>query len=650
MLFTALFSLVPSSVFAASNSAYLTPASGSIQTGKTFTVSVDGTVSNHWWGSGPNTGNGTITFPASRLKVLSIDDKTGASFPKSTTTIDNAAGTITINQKTNDWTYLRAHATIHIMTITFQALTSGSASVQFSSMKYSTGTAGTTGGTYTITSPPPPPPPPPSPSPSPTPKPTTKPSTTPKPSVAPKPSPAPSSAPAPSVEETPPPVSDSDGGLKIQNIKITTGRNDGRVSWTVNEPDTSPTFVYGLSKSGQTNKLEAEKREDGSYEVALKDLKPGTLHYFTIKAATANSLQGANHTGTLTTRGYPVQLTVQQNNLLLPGAKVRIDERTFVANKDGIVTTELADGEHTAQITPAGSDEAYPVKFTVAKKSIPASGNPDLQSLMLNVSTIGAASGMDSSLLWPIIGAVIGGIAVIGAIVGFIIFRKRQTDDMQPGAIDTDMLAASYGMPVETLNQNMPAPNLETHGAPGGTFQDQPLQPMSSPMDMGPTQLAPSFDMKQPQPMMDQMATDQQSYGLDMNQPIEQQPLTPSDQPFDPSNLPLPPIDGAPSAIDPSIPAPYTEEEQLASEVAQVESSDELQQPDAIYDEATGELNILHGSERADMSEPAALSDSNQPVDVESENENSDTNDLDIQHNETDSSEELPRTSIEVTH
>jgi hypothetical protein len=581
MLITALIIGVSTPVFAAGEKAYLTPAAGTTLPGNTFTVSVDGYVGHTWaWfivPVGASSVNGSITFPSQNLKVTSINT-TGAAFPNGNYTPNNTTGRIDFNGSTGGQ---YTDQTVHLFTITFQALAPGTANVAFGATSYNLGSASTTGGTYTISSPPPPPPSP-SPSPSPTPKPSTTPKPTPKPSTTPKPTPTPTPSVAPSVEETPAPEADSDGGLKIQNVKVSTSRHENKVSWTVSDPNTIATFNYGTSKAGQDNKAEATKNEDGNYEVSLESLKVGTLYYFTIKAATTDNLQGADYSGTFTTRGYPVQLTIQQNNLLLPGAKVRINERTFVANAYAIVTAELSDGSHVAQITPSGSNNSYPITFVVAKKTIPESGNPDQQSFILNITTVGTSSGLNSATIWPIVGAAIAALAIVGGIIGFVIVRRRQSNEGSPD-IDSDLLAASYGRTTDDLHQNTPTPNLETHGAAmGGTFQEQPLA--TTPMDT----VAP-------------LPTNPYAQNLDdttqNNVPPPPLDTTPIVADIDPVSLPLPPAE--PQTVPPPIttetaPA-YSEEEQLSSELLEVESSNgNGEDTSAVYHESTGELEIVH--------------------------------------------------------
>lgn len=632
MLTAALLNIAPPSAFAAANSGKITPAVGTSQPGNTFTVGVSGHASGDWWYSTSSV-NGTLKFPANLLSVEAID-KTGQSFAGgSNVTFDNTTGTINFSGSCNWWFCGYQNQNVHFFQVTFKSLAPGTANVIFEKLSYNSGGGATTGGVYTITAPPAPPTPTPTPivtQPTPTPKLSTKPVTTPV--STPPPSPV-----AVATEELPTPTADSDGGLKIQDVKVSVSRQESKVTWKVNSTATTPTFIYGASKAQQTKSGVVVDKKDGNYEVVLSELKPGTLFHFTIKTATNDSLQGASYNGTLTTRGYPVQLTVQQNNLLLPGAKVKINDRTFVANKDAIITTELSDGEHTADIAPSGSSDSYPIKFVVAKKSVPANGNPEQQNFMLNITTTGTTSGIGSTLLLPIIGAIVAAIAVIGGIVGFILLRKKQAADNQSAGIDSDMLAASYGRPVETLYQNTPTPNLETHGmAQNGIFQEQPIQQQTVDPTM-PTSAAGSYDAYQ-QPATDPTQTYIPQANVDQliapaYDPAMNQPYVPQDsQQYDTNSLPLPPqsdpIATAPDITTPT-PTQYTEEEQLTSELVKVESSEDPTRPDAVYDEVTGELDILHGNHHnvapAESEELNSVTSDEPPSNV-----------LDIQHGNSD--------------
>ncbi len=576
LLFTALFSLVPTAVFAAGDSVYLTPPSGTSQPGNTFTVSADGNVGSSWFGT--SSVSGTITFPANLLKVNAVSSA-GATFNvSSTVTPDNANGTISFNQYTNWWTGAN-NQTVHLFTVTFQSLANGTAPVNFSNVQYNTGAAAMAGGTYTVSTPPPPPTPSPSPSPSPAPK----PSSTPKPAVTPKPSPVPTPSTPPTVEETPAPVVDSDGGLKIENVKIIADRAENSVTWTVSNPAATPVLTYGTTKNGLKSDGIVSKQDDGSYSVVFTDLKPGALYYFMIKAATADNLQGATYSGVLTTRGYPIQLTIEQNNLLLPGAKVKIGERIFVANKNAIVTTELGDGSYTAIITGPGSTESHNATFVVVRKTIPKNGNPALQSFVLNATTVGTSSGLNSSLIPTIIGGAVAVMAAIGGIIGLFILRRKKAANDDAANADTDLLAASYGDSVDELRNNTPLPNLDTAAGVSLPPMDLSAEPEYQ------TELPPEQAVTAYQPADDMALT--------------AEPVAPVAVPFDPAALPLPPT------VDPAMPIqqqyadeptvvsqPDYQAEQLSQAVSQVESSEQItdDEPSAVYDEATGELDIIH--------------------------------------------------------
>lgn len=580
MLVTALFIGMPSPVFAAGERAYLAPASGITQPGYSFIVSVDGYVGNA--GSyGHNTVNGSINFPAHLLQVTSISSA-GSTFPTSTVTPNNTTGKITFNQNANWWNGVNDQ-NIHMFTITFKATANGNANVSFGTVQYFagwqgnlSGTAATTGGTYTISTPAPPP----SPSPSPTPVPSTTPKPTPKPSVKPTVLPSPVPTPAPVAEVTPAPVIESDGGLKIENVKINTTRQKNSLSWSLNKPEAIPTVTYGLSKNALKSEASATKKEDGSYQVEFESLKPGTLYYFTVKASTADNLQGATYSGTLTTRGYPVQLTVQQNGLLAPAAKVAIGSRSFTANKNAVITAELSEGKFNALITPEGSTKSYPVSFTVAKKQIPANGDPQLQSFTLNAVVSGSASTTrnDNTMLF-MIGGIAAGVIGFGALIGFLLYRKRQNQLTEGGSsVDEDLLVANYGDAINSYRTNTPAPNLEATSN---------LSPASlSPQDTS----APLTELPQTETLAPQGAPEQQTA----------QALTETQ--FDPSALPLPPTPDAtlPEASTPMIndSTGYSEEEQITPELAQIESEqipeEASDEPSAVYDAATGELDIIH--------------------------------------------------------
>lgn len=584
MLVTALLSVVPTSVFAAGNSVSLTPASGTSQTGNTFTLSTDGYAIGGWWTSTSSV-SGTITFPANLLKVASISAD-GTSFPSGfSASPDNTNGTISFTGSCSGWFCGYSNQNVHLFAITFQSLAPGTANVNFNNVQYNTGAAAMSGGTYTIASPPPPPPAP-HPSPVPSPKPSSKPVVKPSVNSTPAPTPAPSITPTP--EDTPAPIVESDGGLKIQDVKITTNRQENIVTWSLSNSSADTTLNYGTSKNNQKSDGLVTQQNDGSYKASLANLQPGTLYYFTIKASTSDNLQGATYSGVLTTRGYPVQLTVEQNNLLLPGAKVKIDERNFVADENAIVTTELSDGTHKALITPTDDSGSHGTTFTVEKKTIPKGGDPALQSFILNITSVGS-SPASTSLLLPVFGGAAGVVVVAGGIVGFLLFR-RSAKNREDTGVDSDLLATTYGTAIDQFRNNTPEPNLE---ASTGTQSPSQISAGQTPQVPQPSQASVDTTSLAPAPMQ----TIQQSQ--------IPAPITPaaavdlSQQPTVMQDFSTPTIEST------QVSQGYSETEQLSPELTQeliqVESGNvpssvvnENDEPSAVYNEATGELDILH--------------------------------------------------------
>ena len=338
--------------------------------------------------------------------------------------------------------------------------------------------------------------------------------------------------------------------------------------------------MYGTKKSDQKLKGTVTQQEDGSYETVLPDLKLGTLYYFTIKAVTSDVLHGATYTGTLTTRGFPVQLTIKQNNLLQPGAKVKIDERSFTANKDALITTELSEGQHSAIIT-TDLGESATVTFTVAKKTISTSGSVATQNIDINATSIGTGSGTNSSfILFLSVGAAIIGV-ILAAIIGFIIYRRRKPQDETP-VIDTDLLMASYGRDTNDYRSHTPQPNLDNMGLVQVATITPQVQQVEAQTAI-PSQIDTDSQTQQDTAQM-----------ILPNDSIPQATITPENT----TALPLPPSSEIPIDQQPQLEPVLTlqEEEQFSPALNQIEATEPIpkSEPSAVYHESTGELEIVH--------------------------------------------------------
>lgn len=162
-----------SAVYAYAADVLLSPASGSYNTGQTFTVTVQADPK----GQSINAVEANLTFDTQVLSVVSVS-KTGSAFSLWTTepTFSNTAGTITFGGGSPSPFSARSN----LLTVTFTAKAAGSGAVNFGQASAlaadGRGTdvlAGRVGGTYTVaaaTTPPPTPTPTPTPTPPPTPQ------------------------------------------------------------------------------------------------------------------------------------------------------------------------------------------------------------------------------------------------------------------------------------------------------------------------------------------------------------------------------------------------------------------------------------------------------------------------------------------------
>lgn len=610
--------IVPSQVFAVAGRVYFHPT-GDVDNGTQFTVEIRGDVPNPgplFFGVGRG-GGATIrvAYDPSKLQVVERNDTGGAFRPNNSQNWNGeSAGIVRYESR------ILANApgvdNKKIFSITFKAVAAGSTTLSFASANVNDGPTTGTASSFTIRNPVCPAgqvgtypncAPAPVQIPKPAPKPGSVATKTPTPSRAPVATPAPT----PTVEETPAPTSDSDGGLSVENVKTSITRQKSTVTWSMNKPDIEPKLTYGLSKSNLKTEATIRKLSDGGFEATLSDIKPGTLYHFAIKAATADQLQAANYTGTFTSKGYPIQLTIKQNGFLAPGAKVKIGERTFTANKDAIITTELGDGTFEASVTPSGSNSAYSHPIVVKKVTIPQNGEPATQSFIIDITIKDEGASLGSSIL-PIILGVIG-LAGIAGLIGFLLYRKKNQSDNE-SAIDSDLLASNYGSAMSDSRTQTPIPNL---GAQLPTLTQPNLAPADQTIVENQTSYSDLATAPLNEPLYPPVDTTQQdiytqappgNFALDQTTQVE-----PAN---DDTYQPLPPETQN-----------IQQDEQLAQSVVAVESiendvvNDTSTFEEAIYHPETGELDIIHKTNHTQAptsSMPlAAQSESTQQNDVD---------------------------------
>jgi hypothetical protein len=295
-----------------------------------------------------------------------------------------------------------------------------------------------------------------------------------------------------------------------------------------------------------------------------------------------------------------------------------------------MVSTELNSGDFTASITPSGETDPKEVKFTVKKLDIPADGSPALQSFVLNISTDKTSVGYTNPLV-PIILTLVGGAVVIGGgIFGFLVYkRKKEEEAILNGQADSDLLASSYG-DYASKTQHAPTPNLSA----GGMYQPQieqttPVADTYSVPNIQQQSVVPPAEYN-PQTAqinpIDQPVAQVTPYDTSYNSAptVESIPLQPTATAMVPPAAPqayeqyippapieqtyTPPVTEYPVATGTSADTPseqplvpenipeLTMEEysQAVTSVESAETTPNSDEPSAVYDEATGELSIVH--------------------------------------------------------
>lgn len=357
-IFTALgvflYAVTSTPVNAVQGTIYFTPGSGTYNPGSTFTVDVKGKVPSSGFGGGATV---NVTYPTNLLQATAVSLNGGVL----------GGGSPTINNGTVSYSVFtvpsRAVNDQRLFTITFKALATGSATLNFSAnTNINSGPTTKQPAAFSIVNPSCPagqvgtppncstPPPPPTPTPTPVPTPVV-----PKPSpVAPKPSPTPTpivttpntSQPAQPTEATPAPPAD-EKTLSIDDVDVQSSYDNVIVKWTTSGP-ADATLNYGTSSSKLDNVAAVEASEDSTtFTAPLSKLQLGTTYHYSIVAKNASEVSISSK-GTFTTKAYPVVLRLLQNNQPLTEARVQIQgfENTYTTGAKGETTLSKAGRLH----------------------------------------------------------------------------------------------------------------------------------------------------------------------------------------------------------------------------------------------------------------------------------------------------------------
>lgn len=519
-----ILSLVPSQIVSAApnNSIFLTPSTQSLRPGNTFTVQVKGSLSDNMFSA--NQVEGSVVFPRNLLRVNSVSTA-GTSFNwQMTATPNNNNGTIPFNGRA---LFGMDDQTVHIFSITFQALANGTASVSFTSattFKYAPMNITTrlAGGIYTISTPPPPtcpagqtgtppncvtPPAPKcpagqtgtppnckAPTPTPAPAPAPAPKTTPKPVTTPTPAPAPT--PAPPVDPT---------EFAISETSTTRNYESAILSWKTSAASTG-TVTYGTSLKNLDKTATATRLPDETYEAKLEGLTPGKQYYFSI-TTTSEKDPGKTDTysGVFTSKGFPVTITVTENNQPVANAKVKIGEQNYSTDKSGKVSLDLASGSYNVDVRSQNGSKSF--ALAVAKKPIPDDGKaPETQKFTFNIPVTAPASSSNNNLWLIILGLVLAAL-LIGGILFWLWRKQQQEKENNEYSQPTDTTGTGSGQVAWMSPQPLPAFPQYEDPTTGGVPMDTPAaqsyaNPVAPPVAEYPSPAVAPQAAPAPQPQM----------------------------------------------------------------------------------------------------------------------------------------------------
>lgn len=215
----------------------------------------------------------------------------------------------------------------------------------------------------------------------------------------------------------------------IDSVTIDPQYTSSTITWKVNADSPAVRIDYGLSSAKLEKSTVVDNKGDRAYSASLADLNPGVRYYFTITASGGDKTN-STYSGVLITRGYPVTLTVNENNQPVETAQIKIGNQTYTVGSTGKKTIGLAAGRYSITVT---TNSASLVKeIVVLAKTIPKDGSsPENQNFdfSLSSSLLSGVPGSSQSVL-GFIAVMIVGAVIIGLIVAFIIaYRRRKFEN-----------------------------------------------------------------------------------------------------------------------------------------------------------------------------------------------------------------------------
>lgn len=219
------------------------------------------------------------------------------------------------------------------------------------------------------------------------------------------------------------PTVDSSG--LIESVTTDSQYSSSTISWKVNASNPTTRIDYGSSSARLDKSTPVNAKGDGVFSATVANLNPGVRYYFTITASGSGKTD-STYSGVLITRGYPVTLSVTENNTPVESAQIKIGNQTYTIGSNGQKTVGLAAGRYSVTITTKSASEVKDI--VVEAKTIPKDGSaPENQkiSFALTSSVLDGGPGSSQSILL-FIGVMVGGAIALGIGVAVLIAYRRR--------------------------------------------------------------------------------------------------------------------------------------------------------------------------------------------------------------------------------
>lgn len=465
MVVCALVSLIPAGIARAdANQLIVTPNPHSMRVGEEQSFSIKAYIDSS---VSPQSAVGTVTFPPGQLQAKNPASSSGWS---GNPAINQGQGTISFNMSRNSST--TGFSTV--FTVTFRATSGGTAVIGFGGdSRVNNETTSYKSAVISITNPAP------------------AQSSAPKPSTAPKPSVAPvpivSSTPSPTPTTTPDPQPTPDPTGVVDSVLIKSFYNSATIAWSVNVTNPTSTLQYGSKASTLDKQATVTKTADGSYTTTIPGLEPGNRYYFSINGSGGG--KSGTYSGTIVANGYPVTVTVTENNIAVKGAQVKVGSRTYSTSSNGKASFGLATGNYKITITTETASQTF--DLAVAKKAILESGSPpESQTFAFNLSSSALAQGPGSgATIMAFVGALlVGTILITLGFFGVTAYKRRRFESGDTSSVSqpspTVIIDDGYDWHKDTTPQRPPlspidAPTLSPPRHNNSVYLDE-----EEPLDM----------------------------------------------------------------------------------------------------------------------------------------------------------------------